>query len=91
MIHDLSSYVTAKEKRAAKASLVRAARGDAYYCLQSHEADQTQLLWDSIQTVDSPGRIRTAVRGSKGLYDWPLHHGTAAGTNSVAYKCFTFA
>ncbi len=25
---------------------------------------------------DSPGRIRTAVSGSKGRYDWPLHHGT---------------
>ena len=26
---------------------------------------------------NSPGRIRTAVNGSKGHYDWPLHHGTA--------------
>ncbi len=26
----------------------------------------------------SPGRIRTAVNGSKGRYDWPLHHGTTS-------------
>ncbi len=31
----------------------------------------------------SPGRIRTAVMGSKGPYDWPLHHGTPRFTRPM--------
>ena len=34
---------------------------------------------------NSPGRIRTAVIGSKGPYDWPLHHGT-----TVVRSCRSF-
>ncbi len=37
-------------------------------------------------STNSPGRIRTAVNGSKGHYDWPLHHGTAAGPNRAGLK-----
>jgi hypothetical protein len=42
---------------------------------------------------NSPGRIRTAVKGSKGPYDWPLHHGTSLalfvrpGTSQIHRIC----
>jgi hypothetical protein len=28
-------------------------------------------------STNSPARIRTEVTASRGLYDWPLHHGAA--------------
>ena len=38
--------------------------------------------WES-SPQSSPGRIRTAVMGSKGPYDWPLHHGAPSYPTSL--------
>ena len=44
----------------------------------------------SCSQQDSPARIRTAVNGSKGHYDWPLHHGTAFTSFAQSrLPCFT--